>query len=112
MPSTFERQPTNVAETIQKDRTFANDANGNPIARERVCECGQRFTQRLLSERFLAMVERRGPRAMELMTKQVPGFFVPVHCPKCERVDLGRRMQLDEIRSLPDHYQDKDHAAD
>jgi hypothetical protein len=71
------------------DPMFALDAEGQPIARERSCECGRRFSQRLLSERFLSLVEARGKRAMELFQKQVPGLFVPVHCLPCERRDLS-----------------------
>lgn len=73
---------------------FSVGANGKGVTRERACECGRRFTQRLLSERFLAIVEHRGQRAMGLMTQQIPGYFVPVHCPPCERRDLGHAARI------------------
>lgn len=110
--STFERHPTQLSEVVQHDRMFAHDADGKAISRTRTCECGRSFPQRLLSERFLAIVERQGKRAFDLFTKQVPGFYVPVHCPPCERVDLRRGLELEQARSLPDHYRDKDDAAD
>jgi hypothetical protein len=90
------QQPETLVALLERDPFFANDANGNPIARERTCECGRRFRQRLLSERWLSIAEKA--HAMELVTKQIPGYFVPVHCPACERRDLGIQARRDDIR--------------
>lgn len=68
---------------------FACDSAGNAISRERKCECGATFTQRLLSERFLGIVHKQGTGAMRAMERDVRDGFVPVHCPPCERRDLG-----------------------
>lgn len=87
-------KPTELASAMASDPTFAHDASGTPITRQQACACGTRFTQRQLSERFLKIIEKRGPHAMALMQHQIPDFFVPVHCPKCERVDLGQRARL------------------
>lgn len=79
---------------------FGVDEHGRTIARERVCECGRSFTQFQLSERFMLAAERRSPRVADLVQTQCPGLFVPVHCPRCERVDLRRRAQLDEAQDM------------
>lgn len=91
---------------------FSTGANGKAISRDRSCECGQRFTQRLLSERFLAIVEKRGRRAMDLMTQQIPGYFVPVHCPSCERRDLGHAARIAEARHASEPQPAFGEAAD
>lgn len=102
--STFERQPESLATIADRDPMFSHDETGKPIVRERICECGHRFTQRLLSERFLAIVERKGAKAMDLMRRDIPDFFVPKHCPPCERRDLGRHARMHEARQeLPPH---------
>ncbi len=85
-------------ERIAVDSMFATTAEGKPISRQSSCECGRKFSQRLLSERFLTIVEKHSRRAMDIFAKQVPGFFVPVHCPQCERRDLGRAARLAETR--------------
>lgn len=71
------------------DPMFSKNAQGEVITRERSCECGRRFTQRLLSERFMGIVEKQGAKALELIKRDIPDYFVPVHCPPCERRDLG-----------------------
>lgn len=91
-----------LAEVMGRNPLFSHDENAKPIRRERTCECGKRFTQTLLSERFLSMCERQGRRCIDLVTQQVPGFFVPVHCPHCERIDLGHAARLADSRALPD----------
>lgn len=68
---------------------FAKDAQGRPITRDRTCLCGRRYTQGLLSERFLAMIERAGTKAQQAFARQVPDFYVPVECPRCERRAIG-----------------------
>lgn len=111
---TFERQPTPVSDLVRQDRMFAHDEKGAPITRERSCECGARFTQTLLSERFLAIVERQSKRAIDAVTRDVPGYYVPKHCPPCERRDLGHNARLHEARQAarPFGDRDHDHAAD
>lgn len=109
--STFERQPENIADAMGRDRMFATTTDGKPITRESKCECGQRFVQRLLSERFLEIVERSSRTAMAVMERQVPGFYVPVHCPPCERQDLGRQARVADLRLLPSHHE-RPEAAD
>lgn len=80
------------------DPTFGRNGDGTVITRTARCECGILFEQQQLSERWIEAVERVSPRAVRMMQQQIPDFFVPVHCPKCERVDLGRRFQLDLVR--------------
>jgi hypothetical protein len=75
------------------------------VTRGAVCECGTGFTQRHLSARFLSMCEKwNGGGALRAVERQIPGFFVPVHCPKCERRDLQLEAKRLEYRALPDDY--------
>lgn len=111
----FERKPASIADAMADDPTFAHDETGKPITRDTTCECGTTFRQRLLSERFMQLSERHGARAVELIRQQIPDYYVPVHCPPCERKDLRRRASIDRARTLPDNYLDRDardHAAD
>ena len=92
---------------------FSADGNGQPITRNRTCECGRSFEQTLLSERFLEIVERHSGRAIQMLTQQIPGFFVPVHCPACERKDLGFQARKDEYALSPGApYGERQDAAD
>jgi hypothetical protein len=91
-----------VADVVRGDRMFSHDAAGNPIVRDARCECGRSFTQTLLSERFLAIVDRQSPRAMAIFREQIPEFFVPVFCPACERKDIGYHARKDEFNRVPD----------
>jgi len=95
---------------INADRWFAKNAKGEPIARERTCECGRRFTQRLLSQHFLEIAEKA--KAIELVAKQIPGFYIPVHCPPCERRDLGMQGRKDEYKHQATHIPPFGEAAD
>jgi hypothetical protein len=70
---------------------------GQEITRQHRCECGREFTQRILSERQMAAAERLG--VVGVVARQIPGFWVPVHCPPCERKDLGRQARMDEARA-------------
>lgn len=88
---------------------LAVDQRGQPVQRDRTCECGKAFKQSLLSERFRALIAKRGRRCMQLVTEQIPDGYVPVHCHSCERVDLGRQAWLDESRT---HSYDREEAAD
>ncbi|HXD48471.1 MAG TPA: hypothetical protein VN600_06855 [Gemmatimonadaceae bacterium] len=114
--SSFDRQPTSVAEAITHDPTFGRRSDGTLVERETVCECGRRFTQHVLSERFMRIVEGHSRRAAELLTAQVPGLWIPVHCPPCERRDLGRQARLDDQRRFDDSSHSERgayaHAAD
>lgn len=89
-----------LAVMLDDDPTFAKDASGKPISRERLCECGTRFRQRLLSERFMLIVEKQGKAALELMRREIPDYFVPVHCPKCERRDIGMSARRSAFRLM------------
>lgn len=83
---------------MQANPWLAARPNGDPVSRIAKCECGQSFTQTQLSERFMLMVERQGRRALDLVTRQIPDYFVPVHCPKCERIDLGHATRLADLQ--------------
>ena len=83
---------------MQGNPAFAHDTAGNVMTRQRSCECGRKFTQVLLSERFYNIIAKRGQRALDMFNRQIPGGYVPVHCPSCERRDLGRQARLDESR--------------
>ncbi len=87
-----------LSRLLAGDPMFASGSDG-PITRERTCECGTLFTQRLLSERFLTMVERAGRKALAAVSQQIPGYYVPVHCPRCERIDLNRQGTIDAHRN-------------
>lgn len=104
-----------VADLVKRDQAFSHNAAGDPIERDRTCECGRVFTQRLLSERFMAMAEKHSPRAAQLIMQQIPDLFVPVHCPHCERVELGRQARIDGARFETRNYtlrMETEHAAD
>ena len=83
--------------------------------REARCECGREFEQRQLTERFMTVVEKFGDGAVRAMMRDVPELYVPVHCPMCERRDIGRHARIHDTRSLPDvrpSFGERDHAAD
>jgi len=103
-------QPESLARMLGRDPMFAVDANNETIQRERTCECGRRFTQRLLSERWLSIAERA--HAIGLVTKQIPGFYIPVHCPPCERRDLAMQGRKDEYKHQGNHPLPFGEAAD
>jgi hypothetical protein len=90
------------------DGWFAVDVNGNVVTRERVCECGRAFTQQLVSARMVRLVERRGARAVEAFVAQIPDGYVPVHCPACERVDIGFWARRADLRRERPHYTERD----
>lgn len=83
---------------VRASMMFSRGANGDTVTRERSCECGRRFTQFQLSERFMLLAEGKSKNAAQLVAKQCPGLFVPVHCPACERRDLGHQSRLDDTR--------------
>lgn len=95
-------RPESVAALMGRSPWFSHDAEGNVVRRERTCECGKTFAQTLLSERFLTMCERQSRACLNAVTQQIPGYFVPVHCPHCERIDVGRWAHIAESRSVPD----------
>lgn len=103
------QRPESIVDQLRNNPMFAMDAEGKPIARDRNCECGQKFTQRLLSDRFFRIVAKRGARCLEMFEKQIPQGYVPVHCPRCERRDIGIQARLDDTRP---HYTERDEAAD
>lgn len=71
--------------------------DGMPVTRDRTCECGTPFTQALISWEYMESLEKHRPRAAELMLKQIPELYVPVHCPPCERRDITRQAAVDAI---------------
>lgn len=89
-------KPVGPAQPYADDPMFAKNRAGEPITRERTCECGKPFTQRQLSAHFCEIVEKVG--GMNAVMRQIPDLFVPVHCPPCERRDLGRQATLDTVR--------------
>lgn len=99
------------ARAIGEDPMFSVGDDGKVVTRTRTCECGKTFTQSLLSEYFLNLAESQNARTIALVTAQIPGYFVPVHCPRCERIDLGRQAWVDGIAQQPD-YPERGHAAD
>lgn len=93
---TFERQPTKLADVLEHDPMFAKRADGSLVQRSRTCECGRSFVQTQLSARFMEVVELVSERAVKAMLRGVPDLFVPVHCPRCERIDIGRQAHVDQ----------------
>jgi len=104
-----------VAAIIAKDRMFAHAENGDPITRERKCLCGRTYRQTLLSADFMRLVESRGQHAVDVFVKQIPDMYVPVHCPVCERHDIGnhaKRAAIHHHAGNPDFYDGDRDAAD
>jgi hypothetical protein len=85
------RELKSLSDMLVRDQTFALDEHGQPITRERKCLCGRAYTQRLLSERTLAVDESQGRRAVEQLSKQTADGYVPLYCPSCERRELARK---------------------
>lgn len=96
-------RPTDRPLTRVRSPWFSTHATGpkagEAITRARTCECGATFTQFLLSEEFLSACERiNGGGPLRAVQAQIPEFFVPVHCPSCERKDIGRAQRLAVVR--------------
>lgn len=107
------RQPESMANIMRGDPMFAHHDDGTLVTRETTCECGTSFSQAMLSARFMAICEKAG--AHRSVMQQIPELYVPVHCPPCERKDIGRWGRIAEARSLPDarpSFGERDHAAD
>lgn len=75
-------------------RTFAAifaTQDGEEVTRDMQCDCGRKFTQRLLSARFLAAARHNadvlGTEAA--IDRDIPEHWVPVFCPRCERRQLA-----------------------
>lgn len=61
------------------------------------CDCGRKFTQYKMSERFMrAARHANGHRSA--FDKQIPDGWVPLFCPPCERVQLGHEARISEVR--------------
>jgi hypothetical protein len=105
-------KPDSLADAIAGDPMFSVDEKGRPVMRQRTCGCGRGYTQRLLSERFLGIVEKQSKRAIGFLSEQIPGFWVPVHCPSCESRDLGRQARIDEAKREQHHFTDREETAD
>lgn len=98
---------------MANDPMFGARADGTPITRTRTCECGRVFEQRQLSGSFLTIVERHSAGAIDAVTRQIPEYFVPVHCPRCERIDMHRWAQIARARETTrDDQPELTHAAD
>ena len=82
------------------DSIFELDDAGAVISRFNTCECGQEFEQHALSRRFLEMVAHNDGHALAGVTRDVPGHFVPVHCPKCERKDIRFAAAMADAKRL------------
>jgi hypothetical protein len=82
---------------------FQHRTDGSVVTRDTTCECGTAFQQAMLSERFMGIAEKGGGALC--VTRDIPELYVPVHCPPCERKDLGRAARIAEARSLPEHRQ-------
>lgn len=110
----FERRPTPVSTVLHSDPMFVQD-DGSVNVRESRCECGAAFEQTQLSARFMRIVEKCGEGAVAALLRDIPEIYVPVHCPPCERRDLGRAARIAEARALPTSrpiFGERDHAAD
>lgn len=84
---------------LGKTGFFAEGPDGQEITRPMNCAlCGAEFQQRLLSERFMLAVEKRGPRAMAMLRNQIPDLWCPVYCPSCERLALAHEGREAEMR--------------
>ncbi len=103
--------PQSLATLTARDPMFSHDEKGNVISRERTCLCGRRFTQRLLSARFLAMCERQSRGAIDAVTRDVPDYFVPVNCPPCERRDIAMSGRVADAKVYRNR-EERDYAAD
>lgn len=101
-PLPLGRRATTVGAEIRMDPMFSHDVDGHVVERRARCECGRVFRQVLLSERFLTIVERQGPHAVERFMRQVPQMYVPVFCPRCERADIKRQAMIDNYRAVQD----------
>lgn len=73
------------------------NAAGGFVTRDATCQCGKQFTQCIMAAKALESLERQGK--VEVVAKQIPGFWLPVHCPTCERIDLAHQARLDESRA-------------
>jgi hypothetical protein len=83
-------------------------ANGGHYTRGATCECGEPFTQFLVAEAFVQAAKQAGGRAFALLKEQVPDYYVPVFCPRCERKDLVLRQRRDAFRAeygTPDSHE-------
>ncbi len=103
--------PQSVAALSARDPMFSHDEHGKVISRERTCLCGRRFTQRQLSGRFLSMCERQSKGAIDAVTAQIPNYFVPVHCPPCERRDIAMSGRAADAKVYRNR-EERDYAAD
>lgn len=79
--------PVHVAALLDRDPMWHRLPTGEIDKREAACGCGATYTQRRLSVRWMTMAER-GRGAQQVMD-QIPGLYVPVLCPKCERRSIG-----------------------
>jgi hypothetical protein len=98
------KQPAPVSSTFVARGMFAHrpgedeKAAPTPVERPQTCRCGREFTQSFMAPSELEALERMGH--IDTFMRQIPGGWVPVHCPKCERGQLTLQKQLDDARRL------------
>jgi hypothetical protein len=63
---------------------------GEPVSRDRVCECGREFTQLMLASGFVSGVRARDLVNSAVLADQLPGGWTPAKCPACEHRALHR----------------------
>ena len=70
------------------------NAAGGFVQRQSTCCCGKEFTQSIMAATALESLERQGK--IDIIAKQIPGFWLPKHCPPCERKDLALEARRSE----------------
>lgn len=84
-----DRRPRRVADELAEAQWFT----GTP--RSAICPiCAASYTQRRLSERFLALARTRSQLGrLPAIDRVIPDSYVPVLCPKCESRALAGPME-------------------
>lgn len=89
--------------TLNPFTWIEKDANGTEITQRNTCDCGKQYTQWRIAFRFVeALANGRGEKAAKLFMDQIPGGWVPVFCPSCERKELATRANRVYFPPLPD----------
>jgi hypothetical protein len=86
----FERHPSD-----HPDSSLA----GQFVSRQTLCRCGETFEQTKLAE---AWVAGRTTDQRAALSRDVPDYFVPQQCPRCERRALERDRDPHGILTAPD----------
>lgn len=78
---------------------LAKDDKGKVVTRAATCECGESYKQSMLNPEFIDA----SPRVAQQFVRHIPDGWVPIYCPKCERLDLQRIANMrGSLRDLPD----------